>query len=106
MAGIYGIPESFQEPSPTPEPDLVPLPNPARHVRPDKATVVRRDREVLALVREAGSISRLHVAEKLGLTPHEAYLSLNRIMHTGAIRTVRRDNAHVWLPVSPQTPEA
>lgn len=99
MAGIYGIPESFQDPPPAPEP----VPRTARHGRPDKATVNRRDDEVLALVREAGSISRLAVAEKLGLTPHEAYLSLSRIMHTGVIRTVRRDNAHVWIPVARST---
>lgn len=99
MAGIYGIPESFQEPPTTPEPEPVRV----RHGRPDKATVQQRDSEVLALVRESGSISRLQVAEKLGITAHEAYLALSRIRNTGAIRTMRRDNAHVWVPVARST---
>lgn len=100
MAGIYGIPESFQEPVPVPDP----APVPARHGRPDKATVAWRDRQVLELVQSSGGISRVAVAEKLGLTLHEAYLALNRVSHTGAIGTVRRNNAHVWIPV-PETPE-
>jgi hypothetical protein len=100
MAGIYGIPESFLEPVPPRGYErAVELPAVTRHGRPDKATVTRRDQQVLTLVRKTGSISRMAVAEELGLTSHEAYLSLSRISHTGAIRTVRRNNAHVWVPV-------
>jgi len=101
MTGIYGIPESFQEAAPTPEPEPVRV----RHGRPPKSLVDQRDAQVLELVQGSEGISRVAVAEKLGLTLHEAYLALSRVKHTGAIRTVRRDNAHVWIAVPPHTSE-
>lgn len=99
MPGIYGIPESF---SPEPEAPSPERPAPSRHPRPDRATVNHRDGEVLALVESAGTkgISRTAVAEIIGLTMHEAYLSLNRVQHTGRIKNIRRNNAHVWIVVS------
>lgn len=100
MPGIYGIPESFSEEPEVPvETTSEALPITVRHPRPDKATVEKRDTVVLELVQRAGpeGISRVVVAETLGLTMHEAYLALNRIQHTGEIRNARKNNAHIWI---------
>lgn len=97
--GIYGIPESFQddpaEAPPTPDPEA--SPSPERHPRPDGSIIRRRDDAVLEFVRSRGGVSRTEVAEHMGLTLYEAYLSLSRVRHSGAIRTARRANAHVWI---------
>lgn len=95
MSGIYGIPETFDHQEP--DPDTAP----ERHKRPTKAVVAGRDSRVYELVRSAGDdgISRTEVAASLGLTMHEAYLSLNRVQGSGRIRNTRRDNAHFWIAV-------
>ena len=96
MSGIYGIPESFEQQEPHMEPVSL------RHTRPTKATVTERDAQVYELVQSAGSegIPRTDVAAILGLTMHEAYLSLNRVQASGRIKNTRRNNAHFWIAVS------
>jgi hypothetical protein len=96
MSGIYGIPETFEN---TPSQEDPTSPVPTRHPRPTRATVQRRDEEVLQVVREAGpaGISRVAVAEMMTLTLHEAYLALNRLQHRGVVKNTRRNNAHVWV---------
>lgn len=103
MEGIYGIPESFHEEASPDHVEETAEPPATRHARPTKSVVNDRDAQVLKLVQASDGISRVAVAEKLGITSHEAYLALSRVSHTGKIHTVRRNNAHVWIPTDAET---
>lgn len=104
MSGIYGIPETFTEPpaeDATPEiPDSVDTASQAsRNRRPTQAVIEDRDESVLTYVREHTGVSRTEIARALGLTPHQTYLSLNRL-GIGNVFTKRVNNAYLWYPVS------
>lgn len=93
MSGIYGIPETFTEP---PADDAAP--QTPRNRRPTQAVIEDRDESVLTYVREHAGVSRTEIARALGLTPHQTYLSLNRL-GTGNVFTKRVNNAYLWYPV-------
>ena len=94
MSGIYGIPETFTEP-----PAEDDTPQTPRNRRPTQAVIEDRDESVLTYVREHTGVSRTEIARALRLTPHQTYLSLNRL-GTGNVYTKRVNNAYLWYPVS------
>ena len=104
MSGIYGIPETFTEsPGDDAAPEIPENEESAsqglRNRRPTQAVIEDRDERVLAYVREHAGVSRTEIARALGLTPHQTYLSLNRL-GTGNVFTKRVNNAYLWYPVS------
>lgn len=104
MEGIYGIPETFSDntpesPDPKPAEEVRPEPSAPRNQRPTHAVIEDRDDRVYEYVKANPGVSRSGIAEALGLTPHQTYLSLNRL-GSGRVRTRRVDNAHLWFPVT------
>lgn len=101
VSGIYGIPETFRDSAPensTPEKH----PGTPRNRRPTQAVIEERDDRVLSYVREHAGVSRTEIARELGLTPHQTYLSLNRL-GTGNVYTRRVNNAYLWYPADGRT---
>jgi predicted transcriptional regulator len=73
--------------------------------RPRPQDTIARDGKVKQLLVDSGPLTRAQIAEKMGITPSLAYLSLFRLSKRGEVRRVLADSgkSHTWeiVPTAP-----